>query len=158
MSWTYDSYHWCHDLTHREIKMGKIHIIALLIFVIHISLGREIDVCFDQDIIWTKVKGIEPYKLLSDALSVFIETLLNVCATILKLFIIRACLKAICIDIFIEILVIYVIQFSSGIRQMLVQELQDLFTLAGAVSVMMKWQTISGHYCRKGYSSLCKHS
>ena len=83
--------------------MGKIHIVALLIFAIHVSLGREIDVCVDQDISWIKVKGMEPSELLSDVLSVFIELLLNVCATIIKLFIILACLITTCIDIFIKI-------------------------------------------------------
>ena len=55
--------------------MGKIHIVALLIFVIHVSLGREIDVCVSQDTGWTKVKGTEPYELLSDAFSIFTELL-----------------------------------------------------------------------------------
>ena len=56
------------------------------------------------------------------------------------MFIILACIITACIDLFIKILVasvIYVIQFSSGILQMLVQELQDLFTLAKAVLIMM---------------------
>ena len=47
-----------------------------------------------------------------------------------------------CIDLFIKILVlpvVYVIQFSSDVLQMLVQELQDLFTLAEAILIMM-WQ------------------
>ena len=38
----------------------------------------EIDVCVDQDISWTEVKGMVPYEHLSDALSIFIELLLNV--------------------------------------------------------------------------------
>ena len=38
----------------------------------------EIDVCVDQDFGCTEVKGMEPYELLSDALSIFTELLLNV--------------------------------------------------------------------------------
>ena len=117
--------------------MGKIHIVDLLIFVRFVSLGMEIDVCVDQDLDWTEVKGMEPYGLLSDVFSVFIELLLNVCSTIIKLFIILVCIITTCIDLFIEILVIYVIQFSSDVLQMLVQELQDLFTLAEAILIMM---------------------
>ena len=40
--------------------MGKIHIFALLIIVIHVSHSREIDVCVNQDIGWTKVKEGNP--------------------------------------------------------------------------------------------------
>ena len=61
-----------------------------------------------------------------------------------------------CIDLFTKILiasVIYVIQSDSGVLQILVQELQDLFTLVAAISVMMQ-QMASSHYCNKGYSSL----
>ena len=65
-------------------------------------------------------KGMESYELLADALSLFIELLLNVCATIIKLFIILACIITTCIDLFIEILVIYVIHFSSNILRMVV--------------------------------------
>ena len=36
--------------------MGKIHIVALLIVVLHVSLGMEIDVCVDQDFGLTEVK------------------------------------------------------------------------------------------------------
>ena len=97
----------------------------------------EIDSCVDQDISWTEVKGMEPIELLLDALSIFSELLLNVCATIIKLFIILACKIATCIDIFIEILVIYVIQFSSEVLQMLVQELQDIFTLVKAILILI---------------------
>ena len=61
---------------------------------------------------------------------IFIELLFNVCTTIIKLFIILACIMATCIDIFIEILVIYLIKFSSEVLQMVIQELQDLFALA----------------------------
>ena len=91
--------------------MGKIHIVALFIFVLHVSLGMEIGV---QDFRWTEVNGMESYQLLSDALPIFIELLLNVCTTIIKLFIIPACIITTSIDLFIEILaapVIYVIQF-----------------------------------------------
>ena len=51
------SYHWCHDLICREIKMGKIHIVALLLFVIHVSLGMENDVCVEQDFCMDRSKG-----------------------------------------------------------------------------------------------------
>ena len=92
--------------------MGKIHITALLIFVRHASLSMEIDVCVDQDLCWTEVKGMEPYELLSDVLFIFIEFLLNACTTIIKLFIILACIITKCTHLFIEILVICVtIQF-----------------------------------------------
>ena len=77
------SYHWCCDLTLREVKRGKIHTVALLIFVLHVSLGMEIDVCAEQVIGWTEVKGNESYELLSDVLSILIELLLNVCITII---------------------------------------------------------------------------
>ena len=92
------SYHWCHDLIFREIKIGKIHIVASLIFVTHVSLGREIDVCVEQDFRWTEVKGMEPYALLSDALFIFIELLLNVCTTVIKLFIVLVCIITTCIN------------------------------------------------------------
>ena len=95
----------------------------------------EIDVCTDQDISWTEVKGMEPYELLSDVLSIFIELLLNVCATIIKLLIILVCIITTCTEIFIKILVIYVIQFSSEVLQMLVQELHDLFTIAKSILI-----------------------
>ena len=98
----------------------------------------KIDVCVEQDFRWTEVKGMEPYELLSDALSIFIDLLLNICATIIKLFIMLACIITTCIDIFIEILVIYAIQFSSDVLQMLVQELQDLFPLAKAILIMLQ--------------------
>ena len=119
--------------------MGKIHIIALFIFILHVSLSMEIDVCVDQDFGWTEVTGMEPYELLSNALPIFTELLLNVCTTIIKLFIILACIISTCIDLFIEILVpvIYVIHFSSDVLQMLVQELQDSFTLAEAIFIVM---------------------
>ena len=120
--------------------MGKIHIVALFIFVLHVSLGMEIDVYVDQDFRRTEVNGMERYEHLSDALPVFIELLLNVHTTIIKLFIILACIITTCIDLFIEILVvpvIYVVQFSSDVLQMLVQELHDLFTLADTNLIMM---------------------
>ena len=78
----------------------------------------EIDVYGDQDFGWTEVNGMEPYEHLSDALPIFIELLLNVCTTIIKLFIILVCIITTCIDPSIEILdvpVIYVIQFSSDV-------------------------------------------
>ena len=109
--------------------MGKIHIVALFIFVLHVSLSIEIDVCIDEDLGWTEVKRMETYELLSDALSVFIEFLWNVCTTTIKLFINLACI--------ITTSVIYVIQLSSSVLQMLVQELQDLLTLAKAILIMM---------------------
>ena len=101
--------------------MDTIHIVGLLTFVIHVSPSIDIDFCVEQDIGWTEVKGMEPYELLLGALSILIELLLNVCITITKLFIL-ACIITTCIDIFIEILVIYVIQFSSEVLKMLIQE------------------------------------
>ena len=129
------SNHWCclTQLTEEKVKIGKIHIVALFIFVLHVSLSMEIDVCVDQIFGWTEVNGMECYELLSDVLYTFIELLLNVCTTIIKLFIILMCIIITCIDLFIEILVIYVIQFGSDVLQMLVQELQDLFTLVEAI-------------------------
>ena len=82
----------------------------------------EIGVYVDQDFRWTEVSGMDPSEFLSDALPIFIELLLNVCTTIIKLFIILACIITTCIDIFIEILVIHVIPLSSDVLQMLVQE------------------------------------
>ena len=41
--------------------MGKIHIIALFIFVLHVFLSMEIDVYVDQDI---KVNGMEFYDVM----------------------------------------------------------------------------------------------
>ena len=61
--------------------MGKIHIVVLLIFVIHVFLSVEIDVCFEQYFRWTEVKEMEPYELLSDTLYILIELLLNACTT-----------------------------------------------------------------------------
>ena len=87
---------------------------------------------------------MESYDLLSDVLPIFIELLLNVCTTIIKLFIILACIITTCIALFIEILVasvIYVIQFSSDVLYMIVLELQDMFTLAEAVLIMMQEMT-----------------
>ena len=117
-------YHWCHDLTHREVKMGKIHIVALSVFVLHVTLSKVIKVYFDQNLRWTEVDGIGDYELLSYALPIFIELLLYVCATIIKLFLILACIITICIELSIKILVasvIYVIQFRSGVALMLVE-------------------------------------
>ena len=101
----------------------------------------EIDVYVDQDFRWTEVNGMESYEHLSDVLPIFIELLFNVCTTIIKLFITLACIITTCIDLFIEICVapvIYVIPFTSDVLQMLVQELQDLFTLAEAILIMMQ--------------------
>ena len=95
--------------------MDKIHIVALFIFVLHVSLSMEIDVSVVQEFGWTEVKEMEPYELLSDMLSILIQLLLNVCTTIIKLFIFLVCIITTCIDLFIEILVIYVIQFSSDV-------------------------------------------
>ena len=78
----------------------------------------EIDVCVVQDFGWTEVMGMEPYELLSDALSVFIELFLHVCTLTVKLFIILVCIITTCIDLLINIpvaSVIYVIQLSSGV-------------------------------------------
>ena len=71
---------------------------------------------------------------------IFIELLLDVCTATIKLFIILACIITTCINLFIKILiasVIYVLQFSSEVLQMLVQELQDFFTLVKAILIMM---------------------
>ena len=46
----------------------------------------------DQDFRRTEVNGMESYELLPDALPIFIEILLNVCTTIIKLFIILVCI------------------------------------------------------------------
>ena len=81
---------------------------------------------------------MEPCELLSDVFSILIELFLNVCTTIIKLFIILVCIITTCIELSIKILVasvISVIQFSSGMLQMLVQELQDLFALAEAILI-----------------------
>ena len=132
-------YHWCHDLTHREVKMGRTHIVALLIFVSQVSLGMEINVYVDQDFRWTSVDGIDAYDLLSYVLPIFIELLWDVCNMTIKLFTKLACIITTCIALFIKILVsvIYVTKFSTGVLQMLVQELQDLFTLAEAILIIM---------------------
>ena len=64
------------------------------------------------------------------------------------------------IDQLTEILVtsvIYVIQSSLSVLQMLVQELQDLFTLVETILIMMQ-QIVSRYYCNKGYSSLRQFS
>ena len=98
----------------------------------------EIDVCVDQDLRGTEMDGIDDYELLSSALPIFIELLLDVCTTIIKLFIIVGCIVTTYFDLSIKILVksvIYVIRFSSGVLQMLVQELQDLFILARAILI-----------------------
>ena len=137
--------------------MGKIHIID---FFLHVTLVWRLMFMLIKIWGWTEVNGMEPYELFSDVLPILIELLLHVSTTLVKLFIILTCIITTCVDLFIEILlapVIYVIQFSSDLLQMLVQELQDLFTLAEAILIMMQ-KTISDQYCSKGYSSLCKHS
>ena len=91
----------------------------------------EIDICINQD--RTEVRGMEPYVLWSNAISVSIDLFFNMCTVIIKLLVIVACMITKCIDIFIEILVMYVIQFSLDLLQMLVHELQDLFTLTKAI-------------------------
>ena len=136
--------------------MGNILIVASFIFVLQVSFGMELDVGQNQG--FTEVKGMEPYELLSDVLSIFVELLLNVCMAFIKLFINLACMITTCIYLFTKILivsVIFVIQSNSGVLQMLVQELQDIFTLVEAISIIMQ-HTVSSHYCNKGYSSLCK--
>ena len=94
---------------HREVKMGK-EVLLLQFFVLHVSFSMEIDICINQG--RTEVRGMEPHELWSNAISVSIDLLFNACTTIIKLLIILACMITMCIDIFIEILVIYVIQFS----------------------------------------------
>ena len=109
--------------------MGKIHIIASFIFVLYISLSMEINVYVDQDFRWMEVNGWESYELLSDVLPIGIELLLNAGTTIINLYIILACIITIGIDLFIEIPVmpvIYMIQLSSDVKQMIVQEITGL--------------------------------
>ena len=120
--------------------MDEIHVVALFIFVVHISLSRDTDVCVEQDLRWTELNGMEPYELLSDVLSIFIELLLNVCTAVIKLSVVLVCTITACIELSIKILivsVIYVIQFSSCLVQNLVQELQDLFALAKVILIMI---------------------
>ena len=38
--------------------MGKIHIIGLFIFVLHVSLSKEINNYIEQNLGWTEVDGI----------------------------------------------------------------------------------------------------
>ena len=71
--------------------------------------GMEIDVGVNKNHGWTEVKGMEPYELMSDVLSILIEWLLYVCTTIIKLFIIIVCMIITCIDLFTKILVASVI-------------------------------------------------
>ena len=132
--------------------MGKIYIVPLFIFVLNVSFGIEVGVGVNQYQRWAEVKGMEPYELLSDALSILVELLLYVCTTINKLFIILVCMIITCIDLFTKILVVsvqYVEQSSSGVLEMLIWGLQDLFTLVEAILIMMQ-QTVSSHYCNKG--------
>ena len=46
-----------------KVKMGQIHIVALIISVLLVSLSMEIDVYVDQDFTWTEVNGMESYEL-----------------------------------------------------------------------------------------------
>ena len=84
--------------------MGKIHIIALLIFGSHVSIGMEINNYVDKEFGWTEVDGVNAYELLSYAFPIFIELLLDVCTVTIKLFIILVCIIATCIDLFIKFL------------------------------------------------------
>ena len=59
--------------------MGKIHIVVLLIFGTHVSLGMEINVYVDKNFGWTEVDETDAYELLSYAFPIFIELLLDVC-------------------------------------------------------------------------------
>ena len=86
-----------------KVKMGKIHIVALFIVVLHVSLGMGIDVYVDQDFGWTEVNRMETYEILSDALPIFFELLLHICTIIIRLFISLACIITTCIDLFIKI-------------------------------------------------------
>ena len=140
--------------------MGKIHIVALCIFGSPVSLSMEINIFINKDFGWTEVDGIDANELLSYAIPIFIELLLDVCTTTIKLFIILACIITTCVDLLFKVLVasvMYVIQFSLGVLQMVVQELQNLLTLAEAI-LIMRQQRISDHSCSNGYSTLCKHS
>ena len=120
--------------------MGKIHIVALLIFVSHVSCSMEINVFVDKDFGWTKVDGIEAYECLSYTFPIFMELLLDMCTMTIKLFIILAYIITTCIDLFIKMLVapvMYVTQSILGILQMLVQKLQDLFAFLITILIMV---------------------
>ena len=93
----------------------------------------KINVYVDNDFGWTEVDGVDAYEFLSYTFPIIIELILDVCKATIKLFIILTCIRTACINLFIQILVasiMYVIQFSIGVLQMLVQESQNLFTLA----------------------------
>ena len=81
--------------------MGKIVLLLQFIFVLHVSLSMEIHSCINQD--RTEVRGMDPYELWSNAISVSIDLLFNVCTAIIKMLIILACMITTCIDIFIDI-------------------------------------------------------
>ena len=115
----------------------------------------QIDICINQD--RTEARGMEPYELWLNVISVSTDLFFNMCTTIIKLLIILVCMITTCIYIFIEILVIYVIQFSSDLLQMPVHELQYLFMLAKAVLVIKQW-TVSDHYYNKRHNSLYQRS
>ena len=68
--------------------MGKIHIVGLLIFIIHVSPGMEINVHVDKDFEWTEVDRVDAYELLSYALPIFVKLLWDVGTITIKLFII----------------------------------------------------------------------
>ena len=70
--------------------MGKVVLLLQYIFVLHVLLGIEIDICINPD--RTEVRGMEPYELWSNVISSSIDLLFNVCATIMKLLIILACM------------------------------------------------------------------
>ena len=138
--------------------MGKIHIVALLIFVSHVSCSMD-HVFVDKDFGLTEVDGIDTYECLSYTFPTFVELLLDVC-TMIKLFIILVCIITTWIDLFIKMpdaSVMYVIQSMLGVLQMLVQESQDLFAPAIAILIMVQ-ETVLDHYYHKGYISVCKHS
>ena len=59
--------------------MGKIYIVGLLIFVIHVSLSMEINVYVNKDFGWTEVDGVDAYEFLAYAFPIFIELLFGVC-------------------------------------------------------------------------------
>ena len=72
--------------------MGKIDIVALLIFVSHVSCSMDFNVFVDKDFRWTEVDGVDAYELLSYAFPIFMELSLDVCTMTIKLFIILVCI------------------------------------------------------------------
>ena len=53
--------------------MYKIHIVALLIFVSHVSLSMEFTVYVAEDFGWMEVDDVDAYELLSYAFPIFME-------------------------------------------------------------------------------------